>query len=277
MNLKKISDSIVFNSLKNISYGNIKFINYDGSIICLGARNTEKTATLKINKPGLTFEIINKGSIGLAESYMRGDFETDNLTNLIEIAAKNINKIHKFSGALDFPIINFFKSFFIKNTKKKSKENIAKHYDLGNEFFSLWLDKTLTYSSAIFDDTQNNLENAVIQISDGKLKFQNVIHEHLDKFSMSGYTKTKVTETKEEEKKTPTKNADLIVEEKQVRSLSVEDEKAAKSKEEKQIAKVEKAADDAKVTMRHFEDAIKKVREQKDLKIGQKVELSAFR
>ena len=162
MNLKKISDSIVFNSLKNISYGNIKFINYDGSIICLGARNTEKTATLKINKPGLTFEIINKGSIGLAESYMRGDFETDNLTNLIEIAAKNINKIHKFSGALDFPIINFFKSFFIKNTKKKSKENIAKHYDLGNEFFSLWLDKTLTYSSAIFDDTQNNLENAQI-------------------------------------------------------------------------------------------------------------------
>ena len=110
MNLKKISDSIVFNSLKNISYGNIKFINYDGSIICLGARNTEKTATLKINKPGLTFEIINKGSIGLAESYMRGDFETDNLTNLIEIAAKNINKIHKFSGALDFPIINFIKN-----------------------------------------------------------------------------------------------------------------------------------------------------------------------
>jgi transitional endoplasmic reticulum ATPase len=104
-----------------------------------------------------------------------------------------------------------------------------------------------------------------------------VIHEHLDKFSMSGYTKTKVTEIKEEEKKTPTKNADLIVEEKEVRSLSVEDEKAAKSKEEKQIAKVEKAADDAKVTMRHFEDAIKKVREQKDLKIGQKVELSAFR
>jgi len=45
----------------------------------------------------------------------------------------------------------------------------------------------------------------------------------------------------------------------------------------KEIAKVEKSADDAKVTMRHFEDAIKKVREQKDLKIGQKVELSAFR
>ena len=160
MYLKKISDRIVLNSLKNISHGNIKFINYDGSIKILGSKKSEKTATLKLIKPGLTFEIINKGSIGLAESYMRGDFETDNLTNLIEIAAKNIGKVHKISGVLDFPIINYFKSFFIKNTKRKSKENIAKHYDLGNEFFSLWLDKTLTYSSAIFEDKQNDLENA---------------------------------------------------------------------------------------------------------------------
>ena len=49
------------------------------------------------------------------------------------------------------------------------------------------------------------------------------------------------------------------------------------AKQDKEIAKVEKSADNAKVTMKHFEDAIKKVREQKDLKIGQKVELSAFR
>ena len=118
--------------------------------------------TLRLKKPGLTFEIINKGSIGLAESYMRGDFDTNNLTDLIEIAAKNINKVHKFSGILDFPLVNYFKKFFIKNTKKKSRENISKHYDLGNEFFSLWLDKTLTYSSAIFEDQKNDLENAQI-------------------------------------------------------------------------------------------------------------------
>jgi transitional endoplasmic reticulum ATPase len=105
-----------------------------------------------------------------------------------------------------------------------------------------------------------------------------VIHEHLDKYAMGGQAKTKVTETKDAEKKMPPKNADLIVEEKEVRrSVSAEDEKAAKSKEEKEIAKVEKDADNAKVTMKHFEDAVKKVREQKDLKIGQKVELSAFR
>ena len=79
------------------------------------------------------------------------------------------------------------------------------------------------------------------------------------------------------EKKIPPKNADLIVEEKEARAASAEDEKAAKTKEEKEISKVEKAAESAKVTMKHFEDAVKKVREQKDLKIGQKVELSAFR
>ena len=162
MNIKTIPDQIVLNSLKNISYGKIQFINYDGKKTLLGKDNSGKTVTLRLKKPGLTFEIINKGSIGLAESYMRGDFDTNNLTDLIEIAAKNINKVHKFSGILDFPLVNYFKKFFIKNTKKKSRENISKHYDLGNEFFSLWLDKTLTYSSAIFEDQKNDLENAQI-------------------------------------------------------------------------------------------------------------------
>ena len=87
---------------------------------------------------------------------MRDEIETNNLTNLIEILAKNIKTVHKFAGAFDLPILNYIKNFFIKNTKERSKENISKHYDLGNEFFSLWLDKTLTYSSAIFENEKNN-------------------------------------------------------------------------------------------------------------------------
>ena len=78
-----------------------------------------------------------------------------------------------------------------------------------------------------------------------------VIHEHLDKYSMAGI----------HAKKDPT----------------TEEEKVTIEKQDKEIAKVEKSAENAKITMRHFEDGIKKVREQKDLKIGQKVELSAFR
>ena len=57
---------------------------------------------LKVNKPGLTYTIINKGSIGLAEAYMRGDFETNNLSDLIELTAKNIRIVYRFSGLLDF-------------------------------------------------------------------------------------------------------------------------------------------------------------------------------
>tara|TARA_Y100000996_G_scaffold406968_1_gene384001 strand:- start:408 stop:1580 length:1173 start_codon:yes stop_codon:yes gene_type:complete len=157
-----ISDKIVFTTLKNMQFGCIEVTNYDQKKIILGDINSSLKSKLFIKKPGFTLNIINKGSVGLAESYMRGDIETDNLTSLIEITAKNIKSVHKVAGLLDFPFLNYLKNFFIKNTKKRSKENISKHYDLGNEFFSLWLDKTLTYSSAIFEDEKNNLEEAQI-------------------------------------------------------------------------------------------------------------------
>jgi len=161
MSLDKLSDKIVFNALKYIKHGRLKIINYDGKEYYFGNKHEKLQADLTINKPGLTFKIIKNGSIGLAEAYMDNNFETKNLTNLIELAAKNIKIIHKFSGSFDFAIFNKIKNFFIKNNKTRSKENIRKHYDLGNEFFSLWLDKTLTYSSAIFEEG-NDLEKAQI-------------------------------------------------------------------------------------------------------------------
>ena len=159
--IRNISDKIVFNSLRPIKHGSLKVTNYDGNVYFFGEKNKKLNVELVINKPGLTYDVIKNGSIGFAEAYMRGDFKTDNLSDLIELTAKNINTVHKFSGFLDLSLINYFKNFFIGNTKKKSKENISKHYDLGNEFFSLWLDKTLTYSSAIFENN-NNLEEAQI-------------------------------------------------------------------------------------------------------------------
>ena len=157
-----ISDKIIFTTLKNIKFGCIEITNYNGKKIILGDINSTLKSKLIIKKPGFTLDIINKGSVGLAESYMRGDFETDNLTNLIEITARNINSVHKVAGLLDMPLINYIKNIFFKNTIKRSKQNISKHYDLGNEFFSLWLDKTLTYSSAIFETEKKDLEEAQI-------------------------------------------------------------------------------------------------------------------
>ena len=160
MNLYKISDKIVFNTLNNIEYGYLEIINHDGKLLKFGNPDDQLKANLTIKKPNFTFNLIKGGSVGFAESFMRDEFETKNLSNLIEVTARNIKQIHKFSGVFDLPLINFFKNIFIKNTKNRSKENIAKHYDLGNEFFSLWLDKTLTYSSAIFDEKNKDLSDA---------------------------------------------------------------------------------------------------------------------
>jgi len=160
MNLYKVSDKIVFNTLNNISFGFLEITNYNGEVFRFGNPNDTLKANIVIKNPNFTLNLIRGGSVGFAESYMRNEFETKNLSDLIEVTARNIKQIHKFSGLLDLPIINFFKNIFIKNTKKRSKENIAKHYDLGNEFFSLWLDKTLTYSSAIFDDKNKDLSDA---------------------------------------------------------------------------------------------------------------------
>ena len=160
MSLYNISDQIVFKILKNIDQGYLEIIKYDGELLKFGNPNSSLKSTLKIKKPSFSFNLIKGGSVGFAESYMRDEFETDNLSNLIEITARNIKIIYKFSGLLDFPIVNYVKNIFIKNTRGRSKENISKHYDLGNEFFALWLDKTLTYSSAIFDERNKELSNA---------------------------------------------------------------------------------------------------------------------
>ena len=160
MNLYTLSDKIVFNILKDIGYGYLEIKTYQGRLVKFGNKDETLKASIKIKKPNFTFNLIKGGSIGFAESYMRDEFETDDLSNLIEITARNIKIIHKFSGLLDLPIINFIKNIFIKNTKSRSRENISKHYDLGNEFFSLWLDKTLTYSSAIFEKKTQDLSEA---------------------------------------------------------------------------------------------------------------------
>ena len=160
--IQTISDNLIFKALKSIKHGQLIITNYDKKKYYFGEKDKNLNAELIINKPGVTLNIIKKGSIGLAEAYMRGEFETNNLSDLIELTAKNINIIYKFSGLFDFSFINYIKNIFLKNTKKNSKNYISRHYDLGNEFFSLWLDKTLTYSSGIFEHNKNNLEEAQI-------------------------------------------------------------------------------------------------------------------
>jgi len=160
MIIYKISDTIVFNALKNIKYGFLEITKIDGEILKFGNPDDDLKVLLTIKDESLTYNLIKSGSIGLGESYMKNFFITNNLSDLIELTARNIKIIYKFSGIFDLPFINFIKNKIVKNTKSRSKENIAKHYDLGNDFFSLWLDKSLTYSSAIFENPKQDLFNA---------------------------------------------------------------------------------------------------------------------
>jgi len=159
--INNFSKKIVFSALRMIKYGKIIVRDYDQRRYIFGS-DESLVVFVKINKSDFFKKIISKGSIGMAEAYMNNEFETDNLSKLIELTAKNIEIVHKFSGILDLSFINYFKNIFIKNTKSNSKKNISKHYDLGNEFFSLWLDNTLTYSSAIFENDKSDLEKAQI-------------------------------------------------------------------------------------------------------------------
>ena len=160
MLIYKISDSIVFSALKNIKHGFLEIKKVNGEVLKFGNPDDNLKVFLEIKDESLNYNLIKSGSVGLGESYMKDFFITNNLSDLIELTAKNINVIYKFSGIFDLPFINFLKNKIIKNTKNRSKENIAKHYDLGIDFFSLWLDKTLTYSSAIFENPKQDLFNA---------------------------------------------------------------------------------------------------------------------
>ena len=171
MSLAKISEKFVLNKLKNISQGNLKLINYDGKVFHFGDLESKLSADIKINNPSFYLNVILGGSSALGEAHIKRDFYTSNLTNLIELTARNINTIYSFSGSLKLQKIkNFLKKIFASNTKSKSIKYISKHYDLGNDFFSLWLDKTLTYSSAVYKDEKDDLEKAQ------KNKFQELIN-----------------------------------------------------------------------------------------------------
>ena len=160
MLIYKLSDLIVFSLLKNIKHGHLEVIKMNGEVLKFGDPNEILKVLLEIKDESFIYNLIKSGSVGLGESYMKGFFTTNNLSDLIELTARNIGIIYKFSGILDLTIINYIKRKFVKNTKTRSKENIARHYDLGNDFFSLWLDKSLTYSSAIFKEPDQDLFEA---------------------------------------------------------------------------------------------------------------------
>ena len=152
---------LLLKGIKKFSYGSIQIEFSDGYIENIMAKKPGPKAMLKINKPNAAKEIIQGGSVAFAESYINKDISTDNLTNLIHYCALNNDQAEStFNISILKKIIHKVFHYKNKNTKNQAKKNISFHYDLGNKFYEYWLDKTMTYSSAIFNNKSIELEAA---------------------------------------------------------------------------------------------------------------------
>ncbi len=124
--------------------------------------DTRIKATVTVNDAHFYGEIAFGGSIGAGEAYMLGYWQADNLTNVIRIFAANQSVMDALEGGYQWLSKPFLKilHYLNRNTADGSRKNIAAHYDLGNNFFKLWLDPSMMYSSAIFSPLNLSLEAA---------------------------------------------------------------------------------------------------------------------
>ena len=100
---------------------------------------------------GIAGEALKGGDVAFAESYMEGRWDTPDLTQLLTVLAANQSALERaFYGRWWSRSLLRLKHFLNANTKRQSRKNILAHYDLGNAFYQLWLDPTMTYSSALF-------------------------------------------------------------------------------------------------------------------------------
>lgn len=121
-------------------------------------------------QPGGTAEIIIKdqkaarrlltgGTVGIAEPYIRGEWDTPDLRTFLTVAAENEAILTEaMRGSVAYRVISRILHLTRRNSKRGSKRNISFHYDLGNEFYAHWLDTTMTYSAAQFDEQTSRLE-----------------------------------------------------------------------------------------------------------------------
>lgn len=171
----KIYKTIFFKALSGMKRGSIRMILPDGTQVTLGDPNSAyeakfHSALMHIKNPTFFKKAVLHGDIGFSEAYLTGDWDTDSIENVIAWFILNVDEAPNLSGAkkklfhLDlFNLGNKFLHFLRRNTLKGSKQNIVEHYDLGNSFYKLFLDPTMTYSSAYFTDLNQSLEQAQVE------------------------------------------------------------------------------------------------------------------
>lgn len=127
-----------------------------------GDPEDELRATITVLDPRFYADVAFGGTIGGGEAYFRSYWQADSLTNVVRIMARNrdlLEQMEAGTALLTRPMQRLF-HWLNRNTRRGSKRNISAHYDLGNDFFELWLDERMQYSSAIFDRPDMSLDEA---------------------------------------------------------------------------------------------------------------------
>lgn len=133
----------------------------DGRRVRLGGMEAGPAAAMTIYGYGFATRLLNGGDIGIAEAYLRREWDTPDLTQFLYLFCVNHDLIQAIFE--NNPLMRFVQvigHWFHRNTKRQARRNIYAHYDIGNAFYSAWLDPSMTYSSAIFEDPAQDLTAA---------------------------------------------------------------------------------------------------------------------
>jgi len=160
--LNSLSKSILHSRLKALEGGTITFVEGDQRAAFGAADDLE--AEIRVHDPRFYRRSLLGGGVGFAEGFMQGWWSTDDLTTLLRIFVRSMslsNQFEKGFALLTRKLLGLYQ-WRKRNTREGSQRNIFEHYDLGNEFFSLFLDETLTYSCGLFTTPGLSLEEASI-------------------------------------------------------------------------------------------------------------------
>ncbi|MBK17329.1 MAG: SAM-dependent methyltransferase [Rhodospirillaceae bacterium] len=147
--------------MAGLEEGSIRFLLPYGRELECRASKTGPNAILHFSSYAGVFRLCFGGYMGLGEGYINSDWDTPSLRTLFKFGIANQEGLKsKLAGNIFAKILRKVLRYFQRNSKSGSRRNIAHHYDLGNAFYELWLDPSMTYSSALFDKTDVSLEDA---------------------------------------------------------------------------------------------------------------------
>lgn len=163
-------EKVIIELLSKMNQGTLNLILPTGELVKIGNGLNEIVATIEVKNNYFFKRCVLYGDIGFGEAYVDGDWETDNISNVIKWILLNVDNAPTASGsqaqAFALNILKFFNTIYHKkraNSINGSRKNISEHYDLDNNFFGLFLDPTMTYSCAYFKKEEMSLQEAQIE------------------------------------------------------------------------------------------------------------------